>query len=91
MLSVKVTWDFVGIAEGFVIRRRIPGSPYAEIARTVLHEYRDTTVEFGKTYVYGITAYNIAGESTPMVEKSAYVTVPLPPAVTNVETQIIYP
>ena len=96
MISVTLTWTANGTCDGYNIYRRpssqsaFPSTPLGTVPFNVL-SYTDTTVVYGSTYIYGVFAYNQAGESLEWSTVTVVVTLPRPnspgpvSAVVNVE------
>lgn len=83
--QVKLTWNKIEGAEGYVIQRKISGGKYKTL-KTIKGEgilkYTDTSVQIGQKYVYRLRAYRtIAGKkvySTYTSEKSQKVQLAAP-------------
>lgn len=79
--SVVLRWQDIPSATGYIIYRAGTGGKFKKIGTSTVGEYKDTTLEAGKTYQYKIVAY--AGTADNVGEESpAIFTCSLPKAPT---------
>lgn len=89
--AVVLNWTYNDVADNFIIQRHVDGMQYEDLAAVAqdIFTYTDTTVEFGVTYFYAVSAMNAAGRSD-VVEVSVTVTLPLPSPVHNLTADVIH-
>lgn len=56
MPTVTLSWNHSGPVDEFIISRRVSIQPYAEIGRSAVKQFVDSTVEYGTNYQYKVQA-----------------------------------
>lgn len=75
--SITLKWADLSSATGYIVYRGGTGGTFKKVGTTQIAEYKDTSVEAGKTYQYKIVAY--AGTEDNVSEESPAVFTCTPP------------
>lgn len=77
--SNQIAWTAADGASSYVVyRHEAASTTFTEAGRPTTNSYADLSIEFGKVYVYRVTATNAAGASEPSTEVTLQSAPPVP-------------